>query len=181
MKEIPFKYHGNSVDPDPNNCHRLKVYRQFIGNDFIPGKSLDIGEPGYVSNQLAVTDNTAMCDLNYNIHAPQYEYDVITCFEVLNHVMNPLMLMEKICKFLKPGGKIYLSVPKLWLISWHHCKHNFVMYDPRRLATLFEYAGFDVVRSETHNPWPWWLMFYGFRPMFRVLLNRIQLFELMKA
>ena len=180
MKEVPFKHHGvNATRSDANTRHRLKVYRKFMGLDSLRGiHSLDIGEPGYISRALEVDHNTMGGDFNYHLYHPGAGYEVVTCFEVLNHVMNPLFLMQRILDAMAPGGVCYLSVPKLWLISWHHCRYNFVMYDPKRLKVLFEYAGFEVVRSETRNPWPLYFVFYGFRPILRVLLNRIQVFEL---
>jgi hypothetical protein len=179
---IPFKYHGSALRPDANNSNRLKIYREFMGVGTLAHvHSLDVSEPGYISEELRVGDNTLRCDFNYEVLAPSSRYEIVTCFEVLNHVMNPLQMMEQIWDLMALGGVCYLSAPKLWLIPWHHCKYNFVNYAPERLVPLFQYAGFEVIRHKTYNPWPWWFMFYGFRPIARVLFNRIELWELRKV
>lgn len=177
---IPFKYHGNSTDPDLNNCHRLKLYRKFIGLETIPSDSLDIGEPGYISRELEVFDNTIETDFNHEVKAPAPPYQTITCFEVINHICNPLQFMEQIRDLLRPGGVLYLSCPIVFLIPWHHCRFNFVMYGQDRLETMFEYAGFKVVRSKKCIPWPFRFVFLGIRPVFRFLFNRIVIWELRK-
>jgi len=180
VKIIPFDHNGEDNKINANTVHRLKVYRRFI-NAELPDRSLDIGQSNYIGRELNIKHNTHDTDFNYLISAPLRKYDAITCFEVLNHVMNPLQFMERIYHMLRKNGVCYLSHPKLWLIPWHHCKYNFVMYDPKRLMQLFEYAGFEIVRSETHNPWPWWFMFCGVRPFLRVIFNRIQIWELRRS
>ena len=175
---IPWDYHGSANREDANNKHRLKIYRKFIGRNHLECYSLDIGQSNYIGRCLGVQDNTLPTNYNYDIGVKGTNYLAITCFEVINHVMNPLQFMEQIHSLLREGGICYLSAPKLWLVPWHHCKYNFVNYKPSKLKVLFEYAGFKAVRCETHNPWPWWFMFCGFRPFFRTLLNRIQVWEL---
>lgn len=38
-------------------------------------------------------------------------FDMITCFEVLEHVKDPKLLLEKIDKVLSPGGNVLISTP----------------------------------------------------------------------
>jgi SAM-dependent methyltransferase len=177
---IPFSEHFTADLPAANNKHRLKIFRKFIGAHSLGNLHvLDIGRPNFISRELKVTDNT-VGDLNRGIKAPSNNYDAITCFEVLNHVMNALVLVQGMYDLLKPGGALYFSTPKLWLIPWYHGKENFVEYKVDRIKKLFEYAGFDVVRYECHNPWPPLFVFYGIRPPLRYLFNRFQLWEFKK-
>ena len=39
------------------------------------------------------------------------QFDVVTCFETIEHVANPEVLMKNIVNAVKPGGIIYLSTP----------------------------------------------------------------------
>lgn len=177
--ESPF-YHFTERDhnqPNVNTKHRLRVYRKFMGSLWLHGKSLDVGRENFISSELMASDQTTG-DLNYWLTAPHAEYDAVTCFEVLNHVMNPLRLMDDIYALLKEGGKCYVSVPKLHLISWHHCRYDFATYASDRFEAMFRYAGFNVLKSQTHLPFPWWFMFRGVRPFLRVMFHRIQVFEL---
>jgi len=46
----------------------------------------------------------------------QDTFDVITCFDVLEHFYEPLELVRKIATWLKPGGVFYMRVPNV--ASW---------------------------------------------------------------
>lgn len=173
---VPFSGHCTASLPAENNKHRLKIFMEFCE---IHGKTLDIGSSNYIGQGLGIGENTHG-DLNRGVQAHSSDYDVITCFEVLNHVMNPLLLVQECHRLLKPGGKLYLSTPLLWLIPWFHGPENFSEYKKSRVRALAEYAGFKVLRYEWHNPWPLRFAFYGIRPPFRYLFNRFQLWELEK-
>ena len=174
----PWSGHITADKDAVNNKHRLKIFLKFHG-DLKGVNALDIGAPNYISRNLHIEDNTHG-DLNKGIKAPGNAYDVITCYEVLNHVQNHLTLVEGMRDLLKPGGKLYFSTPLLWLIPWYHGRGNYVELKKDRVKKLFEYAGFEVVRYEWHNPWPWFFIFYGIRPPFRYLFNRFQLWEFKK-
>jgi len=178
---IPFSGHFTADKDAPNNKHRLKCIREFVGFDVVPDglKVLDIGKPNYISRQMGITDNTTG-DLNRIVRAPSDNYDIITCLEVIQHVMNPLFLAQECHRLLKPGGIFYVATPKLWIIPWFHGRGNFTEYKKDRMQILLEYAGFEPLRYKEYNPWPLSFIFYGIRPPFRYLHNRFQMWELRK-
>ncbi len=45
------------------------------------------------------------------------DFEIITCFEVLEHVENPLCFLQSIFNLLKPGGFLFLSVPHYELLT----------------------------------------------------------------
>jgi len=51
-------------------------------------------------------------------------FDVITCQDVLEHVMDPTEMIQTVSNLLKPGGIIYMQVPNKWgaqqLMADHH-------------------------------------------------------------
>lgn len=51
-------------------------------------------------------------------------FDVITCQDVLEHVMDPTLMIQTMCSMLRPGGVIFVQVPNKWgaqqLMSDHH-------------------------------------------------------------
>ena len=57
------------------------------------------------------------------------DFDVVTCFETLEHLNNPEKLLENIRKHLRPKGMLLISVPnKLDLVDnseWHKHAFNF--------------------------------------------------------
>ena len=204
---VPFSGQYTANLSRPNNIHRLKIFKAFMGE--LRGDVLDVGAPNFIGKELGIKDFTRG-DLNKVFRCSKEQYDVITCFEVVNHVMNQLFLLENIYSHLKPGGKLYLSTPKLWLFAWPHGKGNYVELYPRSLRMMLEYVGFKIVKEEVHNPWPFKFIFYGFlfplrllnketrkeqespntkqrmswmmgfRPVLRYLLNRFILVECVK-
>ena len=51
-------------------------------------------------------------------------FDVITCQDVIEHVMDPTLMIQTMSSLLKPGGIIYLQMPNKWgaqqLMADHH-------------------------------------------------------------
>jgi len=178
---IPFKHHDSALPANLNNTNRLRLYRNFMGLPNLSGThSLDIGEPGYISECLEVEHNTLPCDFNREVLAPSSNYNVITNFEVINHLLNPLQFLEQCRNLLAPGGVMYLSHPRAYLIAMPHCRFDFIDFEVTRFQQMVEFAGFKVVRHETRNPWPFRFIFHGFRPIVRVIFNRIEIWELRK-
>jgi 2-polyprenyl-3-methyl-5-hydroxy-6-metoxy-1,4-benzoquinol methylase len=89
-------------------------------------------------------------------------FDVITCFDVLEHVYDPRQVMAKVGAWLKPGGIFYVLVPnidsaeaRIFGSYWHglelprHLSH----FSPASLKHLATLVGLCEVSVETHrNP-----------------------------
>jgi SAM-dependent methyltransferase len=177
-KRVPFSGMYTAHLPAINNKHRLKIFQRFIGWKVKPVNLdvLDVGARNFIGLQLGVTDFTKG-DLNHEMRTDKDQYDVILCFEVLNHVMNHEDFLRRIYDRLKPGGKFYLSTPKLWCIAWAHGRGNYVELKPRSLRMILDYVGFKILREKVKNPWPLRFIFYGIRPPFRWIFNRFILLE----
>jgi SAM-dependent methyltransferase len=85
-------------------------------------------------------------------------FDVITCFDVLEHVYNPRQFLDKIHGWLKPGGIFYTMLPNIdsWEFRvfrsyWYglelprHISH----FSPMSLRHLMASFGFEEVFVET--------------------------------
>ena len=177
--KIPFAYIGDSKIMSKQIPHRLRVVKKFIGYDIGKLKSLDIGGPNKFGELLGLKDNTLEMDLNRSLKAPGENYDLIGCFEIIEHIMNPLFMMDFIFAVLRPGGVCYLSTPRPWF-GFLQGRQHFTEYKPDRFKRMVEYAGFEVVRTKKFCIWDWDFIFYGFRPVFRVLFHRNYLWELRK-
>lgn len=91
--------------------------------------------------------------------APQ-SFDVITCFDVLEHVYEPRAVLTRVQEWLKPGGIFYVLVPnidsaesRVFKSYWYglelprHISH----FSPASLRTLAESAGMEVVSIEARS------------------------------
>jgi len=178
-ENIPFAYRGDSDMMSKQVPHRLRVTQRFIGKDIAGLKTLDIGASNMFGRLLGLKDNTGMVDLNHDFSAPSKNYDLVGCFEIIEHVMNPLNLLLNIHKVLKHEGYCYLSTPRPFF-GFLQGRQHFTEYKPDRMERMMVFAGFKVIRRKKFCIWDWDFFFYGFRPAFRVLFHRNYIWELRK-
>jgi SAM-dependent methyltransferase len=82
---------------------------------------------------------------------PDTCYDVVTIFEVLEHVADPFETLCSLNKVMKPGGQLCLSVPgvKRWPVLFHPVvdapPHHLTLWTKEALQRLLERAGFQVI------------------------------------
>lgn len=48
-----------------------------------------------------------------DIDSPKEYFDVIICADVLEHLIDPWTVVDKIAKYLKPNGKLIVSIPNI--------------------------------------------------------------------
>jgi len=94
---------------------------------------------------------------------PEASFDAITAFYVLEHVYNPLTVLEKIRSLLKPGGMLVLRIPHttpvVRLLTLLGVRNN--LYDlpfhlsdfsPRTIRCALEKTGFKGIRVVPGQP-----------------------------
>ncbi len=79
-------------------------------------------------------------------------FDVVTMFDVIEHIADPIRELTEIARILKPGGVLVLDTPNIesdtarlqgdqwWLFKSDHL----VYYAPDTIRRLFEIAGFEL-------------------------------------
>jgi len=93
---------------------------------------------------------------------PPESFDVITCFDVLEHLYEPRRLVGKVVEWLKPGGIFYFQVPnidsaeaRVFGTYWQGLElpRHLFHYSPASLQNLANAAGLRVILLETRrNP-----------------------------
>lgn len=75
--------------------------------------------------------------------------DIVSAFDVLEHVKNEAKALDEIHRVLKPGGYVFISVPAYqWAWSKHdEVLHHYRRYSRARLISAIQEAGFHEVRS----------------------------------
>lgn len=146
----------------------------------MPAKSgLDIGERTPLTDKLEGLFGCTFENTNIDLDTGSIEnrYDVVTAFEVIEHLFNPLHCLLEIRKALNPEGRLYLSTPNskpnfLW------SSEHFHEMSERSLTELFNRAKFKVLRKTTVRIHGFGFYFTGIRPVFRGFFDKRWLFEL---
>ncbi|MFQ5822873.1 MAG: methyltransferase domain-containing protein [bacterium] len=136
------------------------------------GKILDIGERNPFTEILEQhfkrrIENTGLLDLD--TEKLQGSYKTIFCFEVIEHLMNPLFFMRNCLEILEDESKMYISTPLRKPEVLRDNETHFNEYRPKELHRLFNKAGFKInrLRIVRHIPSSW--LFKGIRPALRYL------------
>jgi SAM-dependent methyltransferase len=186
----PFLDNSAHVTDDFCTERRLWETSGFIeAHPFVGKNVLDVGESNYVGGFLSrwlnlSVDNTTG-DLNNGMESATLCYDAAFCFEVMEHVMNPLLLLQEIESRLLRGGVLYLSTPVHNRFGFYFNETNhFAEYKEQSLRAVVEYAGFRITAYHQFKSIPFWRgMWQGgglFHTFLRVSSQRTQILRAVK-
>lgn len=176
----------NSAEPIDQNyrIHKKRLKRINRYCTLLPRQTqlLDIGcsiglfleiakESGYVSTgvepaEMATATAHAKgldvrCGFLEDQYFPDCFYDIITLFEVIEHLENPAGLLRECHRILKPGGVLFISTGNTasWTVNflkqnWDYFdidKGHISFFNPQSLHKVIHSAGFTVVNFETRS------------------------------
>lgn len=112
--------------------------------------SVDALEPYKEAQQvLKKSKATKILNLNFPAQYPKQTYDLVTMFDVLEHLENDTKCLKVIrTKLLNDGGKLILTVPAYnWLWSCHDNSHDHLRrYSKQRMLRLLAGLGYKNIR-----------------------------------
>lgn len=162
---------------------RYRQYASRIKNFVTTGRLLDIGcniglflkvarEEGFSPTGIEINKRCAyfgrekynveiFSDYLENIKFASDSFEVITLFDVLEHIPNLSEFIEEVRRIIKPGGLVLVQSPNLnslmaklnksnwfWLCPPDHLFH----FSPGNLSTLLEDHGFIIMKTNTWEP-----------------------------
>lgn len=77
-----------------------------------------------------------------NIPVEDASYDKVLLIQVLEHIEYPIKTMKEVCRILKPGGMIYLSVPQG--AGDHFSPYHFYNFTQFGLKSVLRDSGFEI-------------------------------------
>lgn len=95
---------------------------------------------------------------------PEERFDLMTAFELVEHLHDPLPFVEKLYSLLKPGGYLFLTTLNGLgfdiQILWERAKSVFPpphlnFFNPRSMETLLVRKGFKIVEIATPGQLDW--------------------------
>ncbi len=113
---------------------------------------IDFNSEAVEQARSVVGDRVYNLSLEEFLDKTDHRYDVVTFFEVLEHMDNPMEFMSAVRRVLKDGGHVALSVPnrRRWShgINISHVDfppHHLTRWDTVCLGNFLRLCGYDVV------------------------------------
>ena len=157
---------------------RFRLTLDFLKKHTSAGeKILDLGVENPFSKILIkegfTVENTSGEDLDKDQSALQRPFDVVTAFEIFEHLLNPYTVLEKI-----NAKKLFISIPmRLWFSPAYRSKtdmwdRHYHEFEDWQLDWLLEKTGWKIIdRQKWTNP----VKKFGIRPLLRRFTNRYYL------
>ena len=116
------------------------VYKRLFSHCLYKAIDLAVGESRW---------NYANLDYIGPLHDMPVEsgrFDAVLCTQVLEHLEWPRQSVKEMHRVLKPGGKLYLTVPMAQ--NEHQAPHDYFRYTSYGLSSICRNAGFSRVEIE---------------------------------
>lgn len=90
--------------------------------------------------------------------------DIVTAFQVLEHIPNTAHFLSECARLLRPGGRLYLTTPFMWRI--HEAPHDYYRFTRYGLAYAVTQAGLAVESiAETTGFWQTRVLSFNYHAM----------------
>jgi 2-polyprenyl-3-methyl-5-hydroxy-6-metoxy-1,4-benzoquinol methylase len=119
------------------------------------------------AKQAALTAQKAGLNVHHGfveqIALPENFYDVITLFEVIEHLKDPASVLSACHRLLKTGGLMVIRTANTdsWTVRWmkekwryfdlHRHGGHISFFNPKSMTTLARQTGFKMIRLDTHS------------------------------
>ncbi len=183
---------GNNWLKVQRNLLRYKLIRKYKKS----GSLFDLGtgwghflytgkQLGYDIYGIEIADNPyiyAKNDLNlpvdhvdfFELDKPDNSYDIITMWDVFEHINNADLVLEKCSDLIKDDGYLFIQVPQIDSFVAKRQKENWTMIGPghvnyfskKTIPIILDRHGFDIVKIKSSIEFKLFLMF--------VVYSRIQ-------
>ena len=112
--------------------------------------------PGQAIYARAQFKADVVTDVLHEDTFPAGHFDAITAFQVFEHLPDPADALQKLKRFLRPGGVIFIEVPNIdtWSVRLFRRRHRHFVQDHLNffsratLSELLSRQGFEVVESQ---------------------------------
>jgi SAM-dependent methyltransferase len=175
--EVPVQ----SADYARSARRRFAITLGFVRD--LPQPVLDLGPANALARAVEQrfevrVEHTGQLDLDRELLRTAFPgpWAAITAFEILEHVMNPLFVLDGCREVLRPDGVLYITVPRRHPHEWLFGKspEHFHEFAPDEMRWVIDKAGFAIARFTTANTSE---MGFGVRPLLRRTFRNLMLAE----
>lgn len=126
---------------------------------FCKGRGLDVGGGAWPLPGADCLDNRKL-NGKHNLSAadslPGEDWDYIFSSHCLEHLENPVKVLEHWQEKLRPGGTLFLYLPHPDMVYWRpqNCRKHLHSWMPAQMADILRDLGYvDVIHSERDLAW----------------------------
>ncbi len=167
---------------EPGFRKKLSVMRRFAPP---PGALLDVGCAYGFFLELARRGGWTISGIDLSAHAverarqqlgsadlrvgqlsaaqfPAGSFDAITCWDVIEHTRDPLVFLRETARLLKPGGRLFLTVPNVgttharilgrYWEGFAKIREHLFYFTPATADRALELAGFERLYRQSSGP-----------------------------
>jgi SAM-dependent methyltransferase len=193
-------YYGEATGERLSNRLAIAVFQKerqsLVMGDRMPSKVLDVGcgdgtflrclpagverfgyEPSLAGRNALTKYSVHQFDLDSPASGNEASFDLITLWQVFEHVDTPDDLLQKLRRLLATGGSVFISVPNFGSLQarifrgrWFHldpARHLF-HYEKKTLGDACWRNGFDAgwrtTKSLEYGVFGWWQSFFNLIP-----------------
>lgn len=134
------------------NCIQTKIQQFLVGDE--NGRNLASPTSNVAGKFNLPRNDEHLREGNFRQNLPKLRFDAITMFQVIEHLKNPLPLLQTAKKLLKPNGVILITTPnndsplcKLFGSRWsvYNEPSHFAFYNKSTLKQTLKKAGFNTI------------------------------------
>ncbi len=147
-----FRKTNNLLDVGAGNGFFLEIAKARGWNVYgteLTNQSVEVGERKDINMRKGCL---------HNVGFEENQFDVITSFEVIEHVNNPQKLIKEMHRVLRVGGKVYITTPNFNALLRYRLKSKYDVieypnhlcyFTKKTLRKAFSDAGFGVTKIKT--------------------------------
>jgi len=126
-------------------------YKHYFDHTRYVGVDLAVGDSGWDYSQLDL-----LADLRALPFADN-DFDAAVCIQTLEHVNEPMQVINEIGRVLRPGGRFYLSAPMSW--HQHQKPHDYFRYTSFGFQHMLQNSSLRVLEMRPMGGYFWFLSF----------------------
>ncbi|MFC1785636.1 hypothetical protein ACFL0J_08450 [Candidatus Neomarinimicrobiota bacterium] len=165
--EITGKYESN-----PRHIERSRQTINWLSNFNIKGKCIDLGDRTGMDKLIELKFGVTVENTNHDLDYPfiyKKKYRNVFMFEIIEHLVSPLVCFESIKPNIIRDGVLFISTPIYRPKLMRNKNIHFHEFNFNELEHLIEKAGFKILDKKIINPTKFRYAFTGLRPFIRWL------------
>jgi SAM-dependent methyltransferase len=142
------------VKKTPRNTNVLLIgtgngyFAKWLSKNKFKGVAIDISKEAvlFTKKELRNNKNIKVLVVDLFKYNPQKKFDLVLCFEVIEHIENDKKALKKIHDLMVPGGEFVMSVPA-HMSEWAKIDEiggHFRRYERKELTKKMENVGFKI-------------------------------------